>query len=289
MKQTLNPHTTFAVDTFPRRPRLPVEIWERIIDAATAAVAIKTGHQDIDQLYALMSACALVCHTWKTKSRVLLYNRVWLGGAVRTRRLLRTLSDTPSLGRLVKELRLDFLHGYQAQSMDSKKPVYRLDWAYKALCYLPRYLQKLKTLQFWYMPSLQPIFMLHCSQFTTVESLNFQYSSISFLEIVQLVNRLPHLQKLKILECKWRQPVHCYAKKICQLTSLDMDLDDNGLGVIDIMEWLIKSDSISLLTNLDWSLVYPSQISLLNKMLESCKATLQSTRFKLYGNLYQGK
>ncbi len=283
MDRPPDPRLTPSLRIFPQPPRAPVEVCERIIQAVTAGT-----HGSPENLYPLMSACALVCRSWVPMSRSQLFAKVLLRDAVRTERLLRTVAGS-SLGSLVKELQLDFPEDYQSQAKNKIKTAYSLAWVYKALC-LAGYLTNLETLQLWRMPALYPTSMVHFSRFNPVKSLDLSQSTISFLEVVQLVNRLSCLQKLKMSISTCRQPAHCYAGKKHQLTSLHVFFDkDDFLNGVDVLKWLIKSGSALLLTDLTWGCVHATHISLLNTMLESCQATLKTTTFRLNQKFQKGR
>ena len=74
-------------------PTTPIEVCEQVIDM----VALK---KDVKALL----ACSLVSRTWTPRSRVHLYNHIYLHCETRIKRFLSTLALTPHLGFYVETL-----------------------------------------------------------------------------------------------------------------------------------------------------------------------------------------
>ncbi|KAH8077894.1 hypothetical protein BXZ70DRAFT_693068 [Cristinia sonorae] len=81
--------------------RLPVEIWERIIDFCAHDSEVDLDSQS---LY----ACALTCRDWLLRSRMHLYDVVNLLTADHFQRFLTVIRSNPTSGTFVRELSLGF-------------------------------------------------------------------------------------------------------------------------------------------------------------------------------------
>ncbi len=143
----------------------------------------------------------------------------------------------------------------------------------------PKLLPNIQTLAFDDLPLLHPSFFMHCSRFTKVVILQLCSSkSLSFCEITQLINRLPYLKELKILNCQWSQPIHYYSGRQSRFKSLIFSHSNPVYGV-DLLKWLIASHSVATLVSLDWREVDSTHITMLNDILQVSAPTLQNVDF----------
>lgn len=250
-----------------RASKFPSEVCDQIIDAVADPRYLRPLDYECDP--SGLRRCALVCRSWLPRSRCRLYHHIRLFEDLQTRQFISTLSISPTLGRLVKEL--DIRQRFPADSSS---------WIHRVVIYLPPFLKDLKKLSLAYLPALHPTFPLLCSQFTSVQELKLGYLSHpvwSFREIVQIVNRFPRLRHLTLNCCRWLKPAHHYGGKQLELAALRVY---NECGE-DILQWLLTSRSFSNLTELEWCYrmrnepdVDPSL--LLQALVKSCACTLQS-------------
>lgn len=88
---------SLAMDNRPRR--LPVEMWDHIIDSLAFADIYPRS-----ELYRTWCVTALVCSTWLRRSRFNIYRKVLLQRSSQFDSLFRTLEGNPHLAHLVVEL-----------------------------------------------------------------------------------------------------------------------------------------------------------------------------------------
>lgn len=249
---------------------LPTEVCEQIIDAVTPLGRIDT------KLGNLVN-CALVCRSWLPRSRRCLYSSIALDTELKTRQLISTLSTSPSLGCLVKELIID--------AYDRSREVSSFSWVYSAVTSLPPFLKDLKTLWLWYLPSLHSLFPILCSRFSTVQYLRLiEMHHCSFREIVQIVQRFPRLRRLDLVGCIWRRPGSHFGGKQLMLDSLTvLDIADDGHSSGDILRWILATHSSSSLSHLRWIIPLAFSGPEPQQLVRSCTRTLRSVSLEFHG------
>lgn len=87
-------------------PRLPVEVIEEIIDSCVSHAAVP-NHEQVLRAYQVLCTCSLICRDLLPRSRKNLYSVVMFRCSEQVDKLLATLTSNPSLGELVRALRVD--------------------------------------------------------------------------------------------------------------------------------------------------------------------------------------
>lgn len=258
------------------RSRLPIEIYEPIIDAVAGNVSFDwwLNPAELHRVAVDLHSCALVCQYWLPRARRHLYDHIMLDHSPRALKFVTVLPTSPFLGLLVKELTL-----YGPPNRTSKKPDW--NWIYKAMSVLPPLLNNLSVLRLWNLPPLHPTFPIRFSRFTTIERLLIHVLDVdnSFCEIVRFVGRFPQLQHLSIQQCHWRHPKRYSARQQLVLSSLHVDQTVDRRD--DMVRWLLSNRlTLASLVELTWRCPTSSPDSLqatwsLRNVLHACSSTLQ--------------
>lgn len=265
------PLRTLELPSQPHGPSLPIEVCERIIDETTDLFDWDEWVINVKQF----ATFALVCRSWLPRSRTHLFKRVVLHNGLRTERFLRTLSDTPAFGSMVQVLKI-------FPREKGEGALY--NWIYQAVQKLPKYLVKLQKLDLVFLPVLHSRFYLHLSRFTTMGSLSIQGGSSSFSEITQLTSRLPKLEVLELFDCSWKKTGYYFSGKQCTLKSLKFHNHNGAINGVDLLNWMIKSQPVILLTELRWK-IHSDHIPQLNAILQHCAATLHKIVFEFHSSI----
>ena len=81
---------------------LPLDLWWLIIDIAAEDVRIE---ELTSETYQVLRACVLTCSEWLPQAQRNLYHFVWINGAKHSRSFAGTMTSSPHLGSLVREVR----------------------------------------------------------------------------------------------------------------------------------------------------------------------------------------
>lgn len=249
--------------TFVTTPIFPTEVCEMIIDKVGDDIFEPCSQSQWSQPRAkALSSCALVAPSWLPRSRVHLFRDVCLSSEWRTERFIEALIHSPSLGKHVYTLRIK-----PDTVEDSQK------WIHRILLYLPRLLPHLYHLQFFNLPVLHRSFVVLASRFTSVESLELSgLQAQSFGEIIQLINRYPHLDRLSIVDCKWRIPSRYLSRKQHEITKLTLRNDPDYQK--EALNWVLASRS-TLTLRVFCSISKLSSHGLEEQVLRTCLSTFQ--------------
>lgn len=222
-----------------------------------------------------MLACALVCRSWLHRSQRLLFPFVELSNANQAKLFLAVITRTPSLGQRVKGLAI----GPLKQDPDgTRKPPCFYNWIYTLPNTLPALLPNATSLTFRNLPTMHKSFLVTAPRFTAVTHLVLEgVVKQSFSEIIRLVNHFPHLEKLYLSKCQWRQPAHCYSGTQLRLRECRIwTVDQCG---INGMKWLSASHSALMLTQLwIYDRVDSAAMMVLGQIMKQCISTLQALR-----------
>ena len=192
------PHTSMA-------RYLPPELWERVLnlleetwDEPSLEIEIdadgEAGDDDLrivacKHRYSMLTTCALVCQAWLPCSRIHLYHWVYVSDASQIALLVRTITEQPWLGGLVRELEV----AAEAQ------PAAYLPFAHGVLVHHLSNLKRLKlsNLDFWKSyPSRYHTFLARFS----VQDLTLTECSIPVAHLFHLLWSLPALDTLSLLD-----------------------------------------------------------------------------------------
>lgn len=224
------------------RQSLPLEVCEVIIGLVDA--------QRLQDSYCSFTiikrktlySCALVCRDWVPKSRIHLFRSVGLNNRQQAGCFMTTVSTIPQLGEYVQALEISL----------------RDDSLYRIHQVLPPLLPRLAHLQYSHLPVLHPVFIVLASRFKMVTSLRFDdFERQSFREVVQILNRFPHLRKLELSGCSWKSPGLFYCRRQkrgkhaipVQLSVSTFEPSTfKGFGQAgDTIQWLMKKQSFNTL------------------------------------------
>ncbi|KAJ3476189.1 hypothetical protein NLI96_g11330 [Meripilus lineatus] len=250
--ETPEPVTDVVTLPLPNRTlELPPEVWERAIGWIPFYRDAAWGFGSPSSRATLV-ACTLVCRSWLHKSQRLLFPTVVLTDANKAKSFLAALKTLPSLGEYVVTLHIGPL---KQDSDGTSKPPNSCSWIYPLLNILPPLLPGVFELNFQNLPPMHKSFFALAPQFKSVTSLFLEgLASQSFSEIIRLVNKFPHLQRLRLNKCQWRQPAHFYSGIKHRLQKIEIWTDDNCK--MNVPKWLSASYSTSALTRLYIEAVY---------------------------------
>ena len=238
-----------------QHPKLPVEVCERVIDC------IRDG---LWKDYKTLAACALVCHSWLPRSQNQLFRAIILGNELQTKSVLYTLSIKPELGCLVEELRINI----------TLKKNLSLNYAYKAVMCLPKYLTKLQKLGLSSDSDCKVLndqFFWHCSRFITLQHLSLWEVQLGNF---QLLNRLSNLKRLTCIKIQCGLASSTFCKKQYNLEYLDFGGKDKRTTE-KLISWLIQSQPIKKLKSLEGFYVEKDNVAILSITLIHFAETLQ--------------
>lgn len=224
-------------------PRVPTEVCERIISfIPDYDFMARFGSLDRWSRWALMDCCQ-VCRSWVPTSQRLLFAAVELQRSNNALTFIGIVTRSPSIRPWVESLTIWPLDTVTPSSAifdvgDSEleesrgliietprpiqsNPTCNHNWIYKVLTTLPPVLTNLHWLRLHHLPPLHPTSIPLISRFGNVQRLDLlKLHSLSFREIIRLVNSFPKLQSLYLDICEWKQPASFYARKRPHLLSI---------------------------------------------------------------------
>lgn len=177
----------------------------------------------------------------------------------------------------LSELSAQLLNRAHNETEEISIPPCYYDWIYKVLTRLPPLLVKLSTLEFRELPTLHPSFIRLVSCFKAVKILTlWNLSDQSFSEMIQLVNRLPCIKSLHVLDCDWNQPTHFFPSKRLQLERLHFNsIVDAVKTRKDVLNWLGSLRDLSQFTAIDFFLVNLCHMTKMYRVLQRCMHSLR--------------
>lgn len=205
-----------------RIPYIPPEICQFIIDffdEVTLPRGVYDWQSDYYKDYTKhkqgLVSLGLACHSWIPRTRFHIFRTVILDSLSRIERFIRTLSDFPKYGAFVESL--EIAGNPEQEELSSR-------WIHRALVALPPLLSSLHTLTFHNLPILHSSYLMLCSRFNSVRSLIIDHLTHQSLgEVIQLVNRFPHLHKLTLgANFHLRRSTRCHVKIKRDLTTLSL-------------------------------------------------------------------
>ncbi|KAJ3475538.1 hypothetical protein NLI96_g11772 [Meripilus lineatus] len=168
-------------------PRLPLEIYEVIIDFVGYPQHNQWPLTEPRLEKRDLCSCVFVCRDWVPKSRVRLYEFVVLNKR-RATGFMKTVTALPFLGNHTRRL---IVHASK-QHDDSS-------WIYKVHQNLPHLLPNLTHLSYFDMPSVHPLFFVLSKRFHFITHLDMNtLTGWSLREITRFLGGFTRLQKLKI-------------------------------------------------------------------------------------------
>lgn len=181
--------------------RMPIEIWERIIDIIAENVDRQWSLLDSPQWKTLIS-CALTCKTMYDRARWHLRRDVNLRNRTDVASFSRLLRTTPYLRQTMRFITIS--GGSRAHSL-------AVPHLGTFAIMLARYLPKIQTLVIsnakWGVGSVRQRDIVNLAAFHAIEELtldNVCFATVS--QFSQLISALPHLQKLLCADIDIEQP-----------------------------------------------------------------------------------
>lgn len=170
----------------------------------------------------------------------------------------------------------------QVKAEETPTPPCYYNWIYQVLTRLPSLLVNLSNLSLCQLPTLHPRFVHLVSCFKTVKTLRlWRLSDQSFREVIQVVNGLPQLRCLHVVECRWEQPGHFFPKRRLRLAELNC-VTFNGTEK-DMLDWLGSLQDLSRLSALQFTIPYGSDMAKLYHILQQCTHSLRYFYLSLVG------
>lgn len=261
---------------------LPIEIWERVIDFIPGLDEWEAYSKEArDCLWSI----SLVCRAWVARCRVHLFEIVEPFNGSQAKALMDVIRSSPVVGQWIRVLKISPPKELVDKAEPGDKPETTAkipkhppsyhNWIYELLTVLPPFLTKLRELQLSNLPTLHPSFIHLASRFsTTVNSLTLiNLQNQSFAEIIRLVNRFPHLQRLELSECEWKRPVNYYKGKSHKFQTLEVRTSDaHGK---DLDNWGLATNSFGGIRMMKWSSIGSPVDNGLKGVLRRCTDTLR--------------
>ncbi|TCD66510.1 hypothetical protein EIP91_001286 [Steccherinum ochraceum] len=257
----------------PRRPRLPVEVYERIIDDLSGDG--KTLH-----------SCALTCQAWLPRARYRLYIRVQLVSVFMVARFLDTiLHICPANATLVRCLSI----GPHVTRTRDVQEVNHL--VMTAVLRLAPHLSSLQELCILECPlQIHSTFLPLLGQFNSVTRVSLEWTQFkSFSQFKRHVLTFRALKSLRLFNVSWKMRRQLVISKPGRETSrfnlkgpaleyVQLHCHDDSEGVVeDTIRWLLTSPTVSSLTTLSvWPIVTAAEVHAFKLLILTCRQTLRT-------------
>lgn len=263
------------------KPKLPIEVCERIIDCLPAFIGFPCWDwPNFGTERRTLYTCALVCRDWVPRSQHNLFCQVELCTTRQAHAFLDIVTRFPHRAKLVQSLSISPAPYGTSRLVLPKKPSNPpcyYNWIYQALERLPHLLVNLSLLDLRSLPTLHPSFVHRASRFKTVKALSFfDLSEQSFSEIIQIVYRLPRLESLQMGYCSWNQSARFFSRNRPRVKKLHLPSISQETS-IDLLNWLGSIQDLSHLDTLCMRIPSLSESRIqLHHILRRCMYSLRS-------------
>lgn len=241
---------------------LPVEVCETVID-------------NIFPDTKTLLECVLVSRHWVPRCRISLYRSVDLKSKRQFTQFLWTISQYPFLGHYARYLSIscDVLGDSELESDPT--------WMHHVPIRLPSRLPNVVKIEFASLPHLHQTFFILSSGFTQITSLAILFlHHQSFQDLVSLINRFPRLIDLTFYWCEWNASPRRYFPKQHFLKKIDLRC--SGQPLVDVLEWILGSKSMTTLEVLGCTVEDDLSMRTLSNLTE-CSTTLKNLQISFQG------
>ncbi|KAH8094527.1 hypothetical protein BXZ70DRAFT_362628 [Cristinia sonorae] len=268
----------------PNIPRLPVEVYERIIDFCAFACFMLADQR-------MLHACALTSRDWLPRSRLHLYDYIDLRTQEQFARFLETVQGTPVLGTFVYRMDLgpkqqelhnnEVVDSIKFGSQYKAKPRPSTSWILQVPIRLLPLLPVVRWIQFRWVPTLPPNAAMLLSRFKSSRSV----TSLSLLDcefatcqdFARFLSSFPFatdliLHGIKIANDKHLAVHQQYLRSLPTLKILNI----RGISDPVAMESLTSWPAHRSLTRLVYTGTHVAMLSSLDKILDGSARSLRT-------------